>query len=492
MKATLHENPLERYETVYEGQKLLEISGEMVVPDKMPDIGLLGEASAHVLLHSKRVASGCGGLEGDVSASVFYTPDGGTGFHVLRMQLPWGMEFESDNIMSGSQAVCRVCVVHLETRMLNPRKIILKAKLHGTLTVYEQKRTSVCDRIEENAVIQVRQNTVECSVVSTVCEKTFVATDEYPLPPDLNGGEVIGKTVQFRAEDVKTLSNKLIVKGSVLSDVIIAAENGAVERLSFTSAFSLIAETDCEQVSDNVLMSIMPTAMYYELNANGNVLSVEVHAVCQMTVYETVNVTYLSDAYSNFHPFMYEWDEVNVYQNVKRMLHRESVTGSITCRSQPSSVRFLMASHTWNEGGGETQISILVGAFVQYENGGTDWVKTQLTLPLEMKERECLQAVRLGDLYAAVSGMEIEFRMTCDWESMELSTALLKHINEVTWDEKETLEHRKASFTLSRGGALWDLARKYGSTVELIRRYNQLDDNEENAYGVLLIPTQRK
>jgi hypothetical protein len=74
-------------------------------------------------------------------------------------------------------------------------------------------------------------------------------------------------------EEVKTLSNKLIVKGSVLSDVVISSNDGSAERINFTSAFSFIAETDCEHVSDNVSMCIIPTALYYELSGNGHVLS---------------------------------------------------------------------------------------------------------------------------------------------------------------------------------------------------------------------------
>ena len=48
MKAELHENHLECYEKVYETEKMIELTGESVVSDKMPDIGLLGETITHM------------------------------------------------------------------------------------------------------------------------------------------------------------------------------------------------------------------------------------------------------------------------------------------------------------------------------------------------------------------------------------------------------------------------------------------------------------
>lgn len=495
MKAVLHEHPLERYETVYEGHKIMDISGETVVPDKMPDIGLLGETTAHVLLRSKRAEQGCGRIEGELCASTFYIPDGEIGFQAVHMQLPWFADFESEEISTDSIVMCNICVINSETRMLNPRKILLKMKIDCAIQVFQRKQDSICDGIAdaENDTIQVRRNSVECSVLSTVCEKTFVVADEYPLPPDLYEGEVIGKSIQFRVEDVKTLANKLIVKGSVLSDVMVASNDGASGRISFTSGFSFIAETDCEQISDNVTMNIIPTAIYYETASNGHIISMELHCVCQMRVYENKTITYISDAYSNFYSCDCDWKTINVHQNAKRMIHRENIFETIVCRSQIACVRFLTSSCTIHGDVDKNGITIHVGGCIQYENGSVDWVKKQFTVPIELKEGEQLTSVRLSDLRGSNNGTEIEFHITAEWETLDAMPICISHIAEVTCDEEQCLEQRKPTMTVVReGGSLWDLARKYRSTVKLIRMYNQLEDGDECVKDLLLIPTQRK
>ena len=488
MKAVLHESPLERYEMVYAGKTYAEISGESVVSDKMPDIGLLGTTSTQVLLRSKRTEMGAAIMEGDLAVDVCYIPDGAAGLCILKMQLPWLAEFLSDEISGNHSPIGFVRLIQIETRMLNPRKILVKAKLEGEMRVFNGNSTTICDAVETDDMIQVRTEEVDCSVVSTVCEKTFVATDEYPLPPQLNDVEVIGKNVQYRIDDIKTLTNKLIVKGCVLSDVMLCSTEGETEKISFTSAFSFIAETDCEELSDCVRVDIMPTAMYYEVNASGRVLSVEVHGVCQMTVYGKRHITYLSDSYSNFYPCQYNCTELSVYGDVKKQLHREKVAESVVCRSQLSCVRFLCGSHT--ESG--SQINVLVEAYVQYENGTTDWIRKQVALPIKLNDGENICEVHLSDLYGTCSGTELEFRFNIEWETMTEVKMVLTPLICIELDEENPLPLRDASLTVTRWqGDLWELARKYKSTVQQIRMYNDIEGDDVPTERMLLIPRQK-
>lgn len=493
MNAVLHENHLEHYGIIYTGRKSFEVSGETVVPDKMPDIGQLGDTIAHVLLRSKRTESGRCVMEGSLSITVSFLPDGAAGLRVLNMEIPWQTEFASDEIGDGSMAVGTVQSVRMDTRLLNPRKLLVKVELLGEITVYEKQASVIYDGVEDGQNIQVYCESADVSLVSTVCERTFAATDEYPLPADLSGPEIIGKSVQFRVEDVKTLTNKLIIKGTVLSDVVIASESGESEKVSFTSGFSFIAETDRDRVSDDVCVSIMPTAMYYEPASNGRVLSMEVHAVCQMVVYEKKTITYLSDAYSNFYDCSCGEGELSVFTDMKVGQQRESVNGVISCRSQISRVCFLTAACMHGDEKEALQTSVQISACVRYENGMHDWVKKTVTVPIKKKPADRVSSLRLGDLYGVVNGTELEYRLTVDYELREENKCSLKLLTSVSFDEDQPIGREQASLIVVRSeGRLWDLARKYGSTVSLIKAYNGLEDQEIDAKTLLLIPRQRK
>lgn len=492
MNAVLHENPMERFEAVYSTDQIIELSGETVVPDKMPDIGLLGDTNAHVLLRGKRVEAGHGTIEGEMVVSTSFLPDGAVGICVLNMEIPWRMDFESDKISDTNATVVDVRVIRLETRLLNPRKILVKAKLCAEIAVYGKQVVTVYDNIEETNAIQVRRESIACSVVSAVCEKTFVATDEYPIPADMTNVEIIGKNVQFRVDDVKSLTNKLIVKGTVLSDVLIVSDTGASEKISFTSGFSFIAETNNERVSADVSVSIMPTAMFYEPASGGRTISVEVHGVCQIVSYERIEIQYMADAYSNFYPCECTYEEVSVYAERKRELHRENLTGTVSCHSQVERVWFLTVGGVFFSGNEKPEINAQIGLCVQYENGTTDWLKASVPMTIKKQQNERVSGLRVGELYGSSNGTEIEYRLTVEYELWEEDTMEIKMLSSIMLEEERPYEHMHPSIVVVRSGrSLWDLAQEYRSTVDLIRTYNELEDEECRANTLLLIPRQR-
>ena len=494
MKAALHETQLDCYQKVFQDEKLIELTGETVVPDTMPDIGLLGDTNAHIILRVKRTEDSLSVLEGDLYATVCYLPDGAGGCCSVEVAVPWQAEFVSNEISDRAVAVGDVRVVQLETRMINPRKILVKAQICTEITIYEKESMLVCDKVEASSVIQTRQRTIDCGVVGTVCEKTFVATDEYPLPAALYDGKVLCKLVRLRLDDVKTLTNKLIVKGSVLSDVVISTEQGTIDRVSFTSGFSFISETDCETISADVKAVLIPTAMFYEVTSNGQMLSVEVHGVCQMTAYRKQSLTYLSDAYSNFYECKTETKSLAVFTETKNSTHRETVNVSIPVRSQISEILFAGATigaPIYKDKA--IQVPLSVSVCLKYENGTWDWAKKMTMVELKTKEIERVQSVRTTDLYSVSTGNEASIRVSLEADLREERENRLEILSSIETDEEHPYCLVRPSITVVRsGGDLWDLAREFGSSVALIQQYNELDEEEVPQNTLLLIPKQNK
>lgn len=493
MKAVLHENQFECYEKVFEQQKVIELTGESVVPDKMPDIGLLGETPIHTFFRVKQTEDGLGRLEGTVLATVCFIPDGTAGYHSLDVEIPWSVQFESEALKGRQETVGEATYIQAETRLLNPRKLLVKVQLQVKLTAYEKHLLTVCDDADtEHQMICAYKEQAECSVVGTVCEKTFAATDEYPLPPNLYGGNILCKSVQFRVDDIKTLVNKLIVKGSALSDVVMMTDSGYCERISITSGFSFIAETDCEGVSADARCEIMPTAMYYEVTSDGKLLSIEAHGVCQMVSYKKETVQYLSDSYSNFYECALERKTMTVYSEVKKTVHRETVSAVLPSRSQITQIQFGLCNVMMPIKKEKTiSVPLRISVCVLYENGTSDWLKKDTYVEWKLGELGCVPSVRVTDLYAVSNGMEAEVRVSLEMEQFDEQEQQLDMISGIEIDEEHPYCLVRPSVTaVRRSGRVWELAKEFGSTEELIRQYNDLEEDEVVSERLLLIPKQ--
>lgn len=491
MNAVLHESSFFGYEAVYRESKTIEVSGDTVVSDRMPDIGILCDSKADVLLHEKRVENGVVSVQGEVRGTLRYIPDGKGGLCGLQLNLPWSAEFRSELIPQNGFPVVEVQAERVETKMLNPRKILFKAKLLVSVCVFDKQGYRICDGIEGNGIIQGRMEQGEYKPVSAVCERTFAATDEYPIPASFAGAEIIGKTVQFRVDDIKSLANKVIIKGIADSEVVLSSENGEVEWLKFSSPFSLIAETECEHVGEDVSVVIVPTAMYYEMIGGGRTLSVEVHGVCQMVVYEKKVLQYISDAFSNFYPCQCAYTDISVTEKLQISTHREKYSGSITCRSQVGKVCYVALNHKLEKRQEGGSIRFTVSVCVKYENGQYDWLTTTDDAEIMCDNGE-LRSVRALDVRTSVVGNEVEYHITFDCESAEENICKLRTVSEVYYDEEAPLESDRLSLiAVHAGGSLWDLAKRYSSTVEQIKTYNRIESDEVEQGTFLLIPRQR-
>lgn len=502
MDTTLQTNTIECYKKGYTSVLTTEETGESVVPDRMPDIGMIANTGACVLLRSKEAIDGNVTMQGEIQVSVLYIPDGEAGLRALNVSLPCSASFDSSEITQECipEGVMRVCSV--EARLLNPRKILVKAEVVTELVCYTRGEATYCRGISEKAkaMVQMHHTTGKFATVAAVCERTFVVTDEYALSAAVgSGGEVVRKNVQFRVEDMKTIANKLIVKGTVLSDVMYTTESGSVETASFGTTFSQIVETDSEDISAEARVMLMPTGMYYELvnGENGPTITMELHGVCQVAAMRQHEVQFVSDAFSNRCGCEVEYSPMCVVTQSRVNTQREMVRDSVPCKSSVSQVRFATCTiGRVTISGGTVSVRVDVDLCVAYENGVDDCVSRRIEVNFQSDPDDpavlSADAVRCADIYAIPSGNDVEIRFTVEADLRMETICNLETVSAIRLDEETPCMVDRPSLTVVRtGGSLWELARKYGSTVDLIRQLNDLEEDSAPMGSVLFVPRER-
>lgn len=500
MDTTLQTNTIACYKKGYTSVCAAEETGETVVPDRMPDIGMIANTGACVLLRSKEATDGNVTMQGEIQVSVLYIPDGESGLRALSVSLPCTASFDSPEITQECIPVGTMRVCGVEARLLNPRKILVKAEVVTELTCFIRGEASYCkgESGSVGSLTQLHCTTAKFSTVAAVCERTFVVADEYALPSSAAGGEVVRKNVQFRVEDVKTIANKLIVKGTVLSEVLYATETG-IETASFGTVFSQIVETDSEDITPDARVSLMPTGMYYEVisGENGPTLSVELHGVCQVAVMAQHEIEFVSDAFSNRCACDVEYSPINVVAQSRASTQRETVRDTIPCKSAVSQVRFATCTMGKVTVSGDTvNVRVDVELCVAYENGVDDCVSRRMEVNFqgdgEAPSILSADVVRCTDVYAIPSGNGVEIRFAVEADLRTETVCELETVCAIHLDEEHPCVQDRPSLTVVRGGgSLWELARKYGSTVDLIRQINELEDDIVPQGSVLFVPRER-
>lgn len=498
MEMTLQTKKINCYQKVYTSVITAEETGETVVPDKMPDIGMIAHTGADVLLRSKETADGNVTMQGEILVTVLYLPDGAAGLRALNITLPCTASFDSPEISQQCVAEGMMRVCSAEARLLNPRKILVKVEVSTEVTCYERGEAAYCDDVEGagSEKVQLRHTNAKFSMVAAACERTFVVTDEYVLDTG-NSGEVVGKKAQFRVEDIKTIANKLIVKGTIASEVLYTTGDGMIETANFNTVFSQIVETDSEEISADARVLIMPTGLYYELVTAGDDprITMELHGVCQVAAMSQHEITFVSDAFSNRCACEVTCEPMSVTNQSRMTIHRETVRESIICKTQVAKIHYVTC------GAGKATVTndqvcvrADVTACISYENGANDCVgkRVEVTFTGDGSTPVMVDGVRCLDLYAVPSGNAVELRVTVEADMRAEEVCQLQTVAAIQLDEERPICIDRPSLTVVRtGGAIWDVARKYGSTMALIRQINELEEDEVPEGSVLFVPRER-
>lgn len=502
MELTLNTSAVSCYEKLFSQAVRKEETQDSVVPDTLPDIGEIVGTSGNVLIRSKDVGDGRVRLEANVPARVAYVTEEGNGLYCLEVNVPLYISIEDPSIPDNGLCVTDLTLSALETKMLNPRKVSVRAEVAFRVECYAAVTKAFAGApAQSEDGINVLEREAILTPVCAVTEKTFVLTDEFALPAAMPpAAELLGQNTLLQVEEVKSVGTKLVVKGSAESALLYAAEDMSVGAVEFSTGFSQIIEAETLPEDPFVSVRLLLSGVFYDLSGgDGRGGAMELHVVAQATACGKTKAPCLTDAYSN----RYRLNTVSERAEIRRI--KKAVTLRETLREQFSTAasvsEILQGSYTLGtalagESGGAA-LPVTVCAHYRTADGRLCAAKRtfQLKFSAVLEEGETLElcgasAQRLVELSPSAGGIEI--RLPVELSAFVWEREPVEHITAIGYDETETQDlSALPSLVLLRASSsddLWTLAKENASTTGAIAAANGLDSLSAPWEKLLLIP----
>ncbi len=499
MEAKLGINGFRGYQIIFSKSIIQSESQDSVVPDTQPDISAIMFTSGCVLIRSKDVAEGRVRLEANIPARVCCAGAEDGGVFCLDVNIPFYISAEDQAIRDGCACIAELTLKHLEGRMLNPRKVTVRAEIEATIECYSEKDEMFASApTEEDGAVHVLEREAEVSVISSVTEKTFVLTDEFELAQDRSEVvQIVGQNANLIVQELRTVGSKVILSGNVRSELTYLTEDGGLETAVFQTAFSQVAESGSETEDALCDAKTLISGMYYELTQGNGVgyISMELHLVAFVTVYLRKELRYLADAYSNTYALELSRRNFEIERCDREVLLRESSVAAIDI---PGEVSAVIACHVepiaYRAEPGQIEVQLL---FRLCWRGGSEIFFAERSMNCAIRseaqdEMLKLCSVSVADVYAAPGDAGIEVRLTLEARAFTLRKTSVDAISAITYDESQPRcldDVPTLVLLIPRSDALlWSLAKDYCSTVEAICAANALTDGEIPEGRLLLIP----
>lgn len=498
MEIELCKTGMRFYERIFDATLTEDIAAETIVPDVLPDIYEIIYADGMVFLRSKESAKGMITLGGTLRAYALYRVEDHREVQNLEFDVPFQIKVERDCIPAQSSACAMLRLQGLEVSVSNSRKASLRARVYADIECFSLKECALASSVEtsDGPDLHLRNETAQVHLIGSVLEKGFVLTDEFALTSGKAiASELVGHNVELFTEDVKKVGTKLVFKGLVRSSFLWRSEDGSLEKTEWSSGFSQILETDsAEESFDTQIRLILQAAHFdmYETSVDGRNVSMQLDILAQAVSTHQQQIEYVTDAYSNNYPLALHYEQEQNFQIQENIELRDNMRGTVELPDPVLDVvqiatKIGFVSDTDNG----FSCPIQIGLLFRCEDGLLKYIERNFKAEWEVPEKNNCSVlyVTCREIYAAPVSGGIEVRLLTLAQAVCRQAVPVKLLSSIDADLENQINFADLpSVTVLpyRTDDLWELAKKYHSTVELIQ-----ESNAELDSSVLLIPKSR-
>ncbi len=512
MEVKLNRETIDSFKNILDTSVTYEETMEMIVPDALPDIYKIVDSEGTILIRSKEADTGKASVSGIVSVSVLYCPESESGIRKLDVPIPFNAFIDCPEINTASRLVVSASIAKIDSRMLNPRKILVRVDILIRFKGFQNSQTEVCTSLMgETNGIETLSETANVSTVNAIKEKSFVLTDSFTLPssnPPIE--EILKSRVNYTCDDIKAVGNKLIFKGTAFIGLTYRSDkDGDVYTAELTASFSQIMEMESASEGTRYEMQLFPTGIYFEPDTTAGSdrrnITVEMHLVAQAIAINKRELNYISDLYSTAYEIKYETEAPAFNDFCTPTTIRETIRDMLKTSDDVSriiDIHYHCGKVMSNISNDTLQMTVPITVYIMYKtdngkiNGISGSFEASAETAADSNSKYSIHAVVLPESLATADESGIMVRIAVEFCVYCVMPRNLFCIKSISCDENTMMDFSiNPSVVLKRlygGESLWLLAKTYNSTTKLISEANLLENETELYAGrILIIPKKR-
>lgn len=466
---------------------------EAVVPDTAEDVQEIVWTRGGLLLKGKEPGLHAATVTGEAWASVLYLTETGH-LESIRLRKEFEMVFEAETSEPEALPQLSWYLTGLQGKLLNPRKLSVSFEVQATLRSFQRGTTLTETSLPEGEWkgLHVLKDQTGTLALTSVSEKPFTLREQLPLSMGQDAlAQFDAEELRFSLLGTEQVGSRCIVKGELQLQLLGRDSSNQPAKSSFHVPFSQLLDIT-EDTLDQSLVWIEPNSVYLdwaENSAGGRSLDLEVHALLQFCAYSRREVITFRDAYSTAMPLESESCDLSLLRSVEPGTSVLSIDAAVP---MPDDNAELLAAES-KLGALERRENIAripVQTDILYRSADGSLASARRSLKLdvtELPQDAVILSQRLLSLSVDPVGNELRLSGSAEilWRKEEAEAVSTLSLFRMEEDNSWSKTEYPSVFLVRRGGeSLWDLAKEYRSSEDLIRSYNTEDAE------LLLIPAE--
>lgn len=496
------------YETVYETTAEQSLEAEINLPDYCPEIRRILKCT--VTANVASLQNNSGRLTTDVNALIRFIYVGENGnIASYEQNTPIQKYVESSAVTPDCAADVRVNTDFVNCRAVNSRRVDIRAMLTFIFKAVKRRDEKLLCSAGGSG-IQTMSDPCDFASLAAVCSRTFAMSEVIELGAEKSPvAQVLNISAFAVPSEVKLISNKALVKGECGVKIFYIGEgSAAIESIDHSMPISQIIELDGinETSIPSLNMNVCSCEAVAKADSSGEMrlIDLNVRISTEAAAFENLPVSFITDAYST------ECDVQSARKSIELLTYNDSFdsvfTNKVVLESIGVSVDCILSvwcgelRKNFSCKDGKCLITGTYNVTVIYKDSDSQIGMIQKPVDFDYSaalhdsaERiNCYGGVQILACSCAVTGeSRLEIKTEMKARGIVLSCCVRKYISDITLVENTGDKEANCALTIyysDCGESVWDIAKRYHTTVDAIKNENDISSDRVENGGMLLIP----
>lgn len=469
------------------------VEGDEIVPDVKPDVLSIVSTNGNICIYKKEIQDGKIKLEGSINSYVTYIADDEKlNMRAINVNLDFSKNIEMKEIKPNMKLECKSELINIECKILNGRKISLKANVQIKMTAYSNENIEYIDSIEDKTNMQLlNENITINSLIGSGATKVY-AKDTISIDNIDNLSEIMKVGILLENKENKISYNKVLTKADAVFNIMYLTDDGRINTINAT--IPVMGFIEMQNVNEEDICDVS-----YELkniiikpnNVEEHSIHVETEVEVYCFVYKKQEINLIQDLYSRTKEINYtrktvkvikEKNETNEIFNMRKQERIEEIkqnkiydveTKTTIINNQIEDGKVIYQgeiSLTFiysDENSSRINVKNLVEPFEFSVTSSNITSKSKIETNIELNKKDF---VIMPDSTIDIK-IDLKFNLNIIKES-ELN--LIETINEEESRNKECFSI--VVYYTKVGDTLWKIAKRFGSTIDEIVKVNNIEN----------------
>lgn len=474
------------------------IEQDILVPDTKPDVMKIIEVQAvPFVANAEAVDSGIR-ITGEIAYYIIYRTVDKDKTRGITMTYPYSQTINVPEVKKGMNVRVNADVRNIIYSLPNERKVSIKTEVVFKYVVSEKGDVELISGMEDEEDIETKNSQdIFYNVISTKQEVLDAKEDVVLSDSTPKIGEILRVSSNISNTDYKVSYNKILVKGDINIEILYLEENNENNIFTYNTVVPFTGMIEFENIAEDYRFDIKYNLRNLEiiLGENG-MLSISAEVLADAVMFEEKEVTYVNDFYSTANNLVYDKSQVAVIKNKEIIEKQINIKESIGATDKNNRV---IASRVETEhlntkvAGNNLYVDGPLKVTVTFQNAETNildsktydiLVDTTIPLNKEIDEKNVSVNIAVASKSITAQNGNVEANITLDVK------AELENVDKITIIgniEQESIDQNTFDsmymYIVKKGDTLWDIAKKYKTTVDKIANINNIIDENKIDIG---------